>query len=234
VIDEEREKIIEKALKLRELANRGVGGEKSNAIRMLSDYKEKHSITDEDMNLFTSYGDSWYDNIPKEERGTKFAQWFRRSVAYDDYENKPMVFFHKSRTEEKFTEFDHNKGQKFYTENYGFHFVDRADMGMVQHIGNYFNFDRLIRGTEFYVYLRMLNPYYIYSRLDGNSYGQNGEQYRPIEINKGLSEHIMSLGFDSIIIQDEYGVNVYVVFNPNQIKSIDNDGEYSESNNIFC
>lgn len=231
MIDEEREKIIEKALKLRELANRGVGGEKENAVRMLSNYREKHSITDDEMNLFTSHGDTWYDHIPKEERSSKFAQWFRRSVAFDYEKNKPFIFYHKSRTTEMFYEFDHNKGEKYTDkDNYGFCFVHEEDSYKIQHIGN----SHLGYGVSFRVYLRMINPYYIYARLDGNSYGQNGEPYRPIAINKGLVMHLINAGFDSIIIQDEYGVNVYIVFYPNQIKSVDNNGEYSDSNNIMC
>ena len=81
----------------------------------------------------------------------------------------------------------------------------------------------------------MLNPYYIYARLNGESYGQNGEQYRPIQIHKPLVDSLAWLGFDSIIIQDQTGINVYVVFKADQIKSVDNNGEYSnETNNIFC
>jgi len=45
----ERSKIIDKAKKLKELADRGVGGEKENAKRMYDAYKKKHNITDEEV-----------------------------------------------------------------------------------------------------------------------------------------------------------------------------------------
>lgn len=45
----EREKIIDKAKKLKELANRGVGGEQENARRMLETHKEKYNITDREI-----------------------------------------------------------------------------------------------------------------------------------------------------------------------------------------
>lgn len=43
---DERVKAIDKAKKLKELATRGVGGEKENAKRMLDAHKEKHNISD--------------------------------------------------------------------------------------------------------------------------------------------------------------------------------------------
>lgn len=45
----EREKIIERARKLNELAKRGVGGEASNAIGFLKSWKEKYNITDKEL-----------------------------------------------------------------------------------------------------------------------------------------------------------------------------------------
>lgn len=45
----ERSKIIDKAKKLRELANRGIDGEKETAKRMYDAYKEKHNLTDEEV-----------------------------------------------------------------------------------------------------------------------------------------------------------------------------------------
>ena len=45
----EREKILDKACKLKELADRGIDGEKDNAIRFLATYKEKHGISDQEL-----------------------------------------------------------------------------------------------------------------------------------------------------------------------------------------
>src|ERR1035437_8673668 len=43
---ESRNKILDKAKKLKELADRGIDGEKDTAIRMLNAYKKKHKILD--------------------------------------------------------------------------------------------------------------------------------------------------------------------------------------------
>ncbi len=225
-MDEEREKIIERALKLRELANRGVGGEKSTAMRMFKEHKEKHGLTDEDLNLFSTTESDYFNNLSPEERTGPFAKWFGRSHTYCD--GKPMIFYHKSRTLEKFSVFDHEKGFKFYSHNYGFHFVHEEDKKYVQHIGN----NHLGNGVEFTVFLKMLNPYYLYHRLNGLSYGQNGEQYRPIEVTKGLVDSLTEQGFDSIVIQCEDNINVYVVFQSGQIKATTNT-VFSNSEDIY-
>lgn len=45
----ERAKIIDRAKKLKELADRGVGGEKDNAKNMLDAHKAKYNITDQEI-----------------------------------------------------------------------------------------------------------------------------------------------------------------------------------------
>lgn len=45
----EREKILDKARKLKELADRGEGGEKENAINFLKVYMEKHNISEKEL-----------------------------------------------------------------------------------------------------------------------------------------------------------------------------------------
>lgn len=227
---EDREKIIEKALKIRELANRGIGGEKSTAMRKLVEYKEKHGLTDEDLNVFTNLDDRWNEGMSHDKWDTKFSKWFSRSVTVDIDTGEPLIFFHKSRTTTPFSEFKHDEGWKLYPSNYGFHFVLEEDARRVVHLGN----THVGRGVEFYVYLKMLNPYYLYARLDGKSYGQDGESHAPIDIHKGLIDNFIERGFDSIIIQCEDGYNTYIVFDSNQIKSVDNNGDWTaEADNIF-
>jgi len=48
-MSEERARIIDKAKKLKELADRGIDGEKETAQRMYDAYKKKHNLTDEDV-----------------------------------------------------------------------------------------------------------------------------------------------------------------------------------------
>lgn len=57
----ERSKITDKAKKLRELANRGIDGEKETAKRMYDSYKKKHKLTDEEVD-----GHEYTDEFIKE------------------------------------------------------------------------------------------------------------------------------------------------------------------------
>jgi len=58
----ERAKIIDKAKKLKELADRGVDGEQETAKRMYDAYKKKYDLTDEDVNEH-SYTEDFYNQI---------------------------------------------------------------------------------------------------------------------------------------------------------------------------
>jgi len=226
----ERERIIEKALKLRELANRGIGGEKTNAIEKLKSFREKHDITDYELGSFIPLETSWQRSKNTDERDTPFSKWFRNSHTVDYKTNEPMVFYHKSRTTTMFTEFKHDAGIKYDSSSYGFAFVHEDDARYIRHIGN----SHLGHGVEFRCYLKMINPYYIYAKLDGKCYGQNGEPHQPIYIDKGLCEKLMSEGYDSIVVQSETHLNCYIVFHSNQIKSVENNGDYNpDSDNIF-
>lgn len=49
-MDKAREKILDRASKLKELADRGVGGEMDNAKRFLVEYKLKYNISDSELN----------------------------------------------------------------------------------------------------------------------------------------------------------------------------------------
>lgn len=87
-----------------------------------------------------------------------FLKWFSNSVT--KYENnEPMVFYHKSRSSEHFTEFRHNDILKNeYNNDYGFYFVQNNFKHFVEHLGN---------GNEYYCYLKMTNPLYVYDKIDG-------------------------------------------------------------------
>ena len=80
----------------------------------------------------------------------------------------------------------------------------------------------------------MENPFIITDHFDGNIVDQDNNKYDALYINRELVDSVTSRGFDSIIIKCEKGYNQYVVFNPNQIKSIDNNGDFGlDTNNIF-
>ena len=62
----ERNKILDKAKKLKELADRGIGGEKDNAKVMLEKWMLKHNITMNELEGHT-ISDSSYGNMSDEE-----------------------------------------------------------------------------------------------------------------------------------------------------------------------
>lgn len=66
---EDRSKILSKAKKLHELAVRGVDGEMDNAKKMLAIYMEKHNITQEEINGYSSndYSNSNLSSMTDEE-----------------------------------------------------------------------------------------------------------------------------------------------------------------------
>jgi hypothetical protein len=54
-----------------------------------------------------------------------------------------------------------------------------------------------------------------------------------IDVSKSYCDDLKAKGYDGIIIKSNL-YDQYVAFEPNQIKSVDNNGEYnSETNNIF-
>lgn len=61
--------IIDKAKKIRELAERGKDGEKETAIRMYALYKEKHNLTDEQVigHRYTESFKADYSNVSNDE-----------------------------------------------------------------------------------------------------------------------------------------------------------------------
>ena len=78
----------------------------------------------------------------------------------------------------------------------------------------------------------MLNPFYIYD-FNGQPYDMLGQTLVFIDVSKFYCEDLKSKGYDSIIIKSNL-YDQYVAFEPNQIKSVNNDGNYKiEKNNIF-
>jgi len=62
-MSEERYKILDRAKKLKELADRGVGGEMANAKDMLKKYMDKHKITMEDISSHNYSSDNTYSKM---------------------------------------------------------------------------------------------------------------------------------------------------------------------------
>lgn len=70
---EERIKILDKAKKLKALADRGVGGEKENAYRMLNAYMAKHNITENELKHHR-HNEETFKGLTKEEIYRQFEE----------------------------------------------------------------------------------------------------------------------------------------------------------------
>ena len=85
-MDSPRKKILDKAKKLKELADRGVGGEKENAIRMLDAYMQKHNISDSEISshklddrIFSGYTKEQIYAMMAEELDMKGLHFYAKS-----------------------------------------------------------------------------------------------------------------------------------------------------------
>jgi hypothetical protein len=152
-----------------------------------------------------------------------FYNWFSDSKIVDT-NNQPMIMYHKSRCKELFNEFRlENVEKNPYNVDYGVFFVNA-------HYSN--NISYIADGLEYYVFIKMENPFYIYD-FNSQPYDMNGQTLVFIDVSKPYCENLKNNGYDGIIIKSNY-YDQYVVFEPNQIKSVDNNGEYSiKTNNIF-
>ena len=152
---------------------------------------------------------------------TNFWKWFGNSKVLN-FEKEPLIVYHGTNTE--FNVFDAAKIN--INEPHGDYIV----------FGFYFNPDknkatRYIKGNNkiiMSVYLRIENPLFIYSTKDGvelrNSFGGD-EQYFSImdDEPEEIKNELIKRGYDGLI---DYSYHQYAVFNPNQIKSVDNDGSW--------
>jgi predicted transcriptional regulator len=152
-----------------------------------------------------------------------FYKWFGNSKILDT-NNEPIVMYHKSRSKELFDEFRlENVEKNQYNHHYGIYFVNAHYSHNISYIGD---------GLEYYVYLKIENPFIIF---DFNNQPQDmlGQKLIFIDVSKEYCEDLKKKGYDGIIIKSNH-YDQYIVFDPKQIKSIENNGDYKiETNNIF-
>jgi len=157
---------------------------------------------------------NWNDN---------FYKWFGESKIVDT-NNNPMIMYHKSRCKELFSEFRLNDIEKNpYNTDYGIFFVNAHYSQSISYIGD---------GMEYYVFLKMVNPFYIFD-FNNQPHDMLGQTLVFIDVSKPYCEDLKARGYDGIIIKSNH-YDQYVAFEPNQIKSVNNDGNYNtETINIF-
>lgn len=98
-----------------------------------------------------------------------FYKWFANSKGVFG-ENEPQVFYHKSRSLEPFEEFKYDDVCKndYNSICHGFYFVAENNHVNISYMGS---------GADYYVFLKMENPFYFY--IDGieNIRDSNGKKY---------------------------------------------------------
>lgn len=149
-----------------------------------------------------------YDAQGKADINTpEFKNWFGDSKVVDE-QGKPLVVYHGGKR--GIEAFDKSKirGSGFWGN--GFYFSPRKDIAD--------DFAIFSNGVVYPVYLNIKNPF--------------TDRYKFLELAQqggDVTQKIKDLGYDGVIIGGEY-----VVFEPNQIKSVYNRGTFSpESNNIY-
>ena len=152
-----------------------------------------------------------------------FYKWFNGSKATDDT-GKPIIFFHKSRSKNQFVNFDASGVEKNpYNRCYGIYFAAWYHKHLISYIAD---------GLEYFVFLKYNNPFIFYETI-GSITDSEGEKHQYIDTNEEFCKKIQSKGYDAIIVYNNSYINEYIVFSNSQIKSIDNNGQYSNDNNIY-
>lgn len=149
------------------------------------------------------------------EKGTDssyFKKWFGDSKVVDE-SGKPLVVYHSSNN--LFKIFDNNK----IKNGKGFWFSSDKDYSK-EHGNNLYP-----------VYLKVEKLFDIDKQDDNiGKYTDNPED---LINNKQVQEKLQKDGYDGIVFDKNEG-RTYIVFNPEQIKSVDNRGTFNENNpNIY-
>ena len=158
-----------------------------------------------------------------------FKKWFGNSKVVDS-QGKPLVVYHGSPVD--FNEFDKSKQNKLLKYGQGFYFTSNKQRANLY-------------GEPKGFYLRINNPITKDTSLYFNLIEKISTELGYIENPKSIEDDIknekiyasshakankimIEKGYDGIILYDEY-----IVFNPNQIKSVNNNGNWSlEVDNI--
>jgi len=156
-----------------------------------------------------------------------FWKWFGNSKVVDE-QGRPLVCYHG--TDKDFSSFDPIKmGSKDYGFlSQGFYFT--ADQETADAYANYHELENSGQNTMI-VYLKIENPYYW-------TWEEPAIGNRPDAIKK--RKELQSKGHDGVIYHLEDLLGTYqdipfvemVVFNSNNIKSVFNNGNFSNSHNI--
>lgn len=159
-----------------------------------------------------------------------FWKWFGNSKMKDE-NNKPIVFYHGSNINKKFSKF-RDKKPIWFTKYEGYAKAFTSDNGKV-----------------FSVFLKLENPLYV-GEIDGIANDKkvsylseltnidinilkeilnesNGVNVFKITNSERFKKIVEEMGFDGLEAKEGGGLTTYAVFNNNQIKSTTNNGNWN-------
>ena len=178
-----------------------------------------------------SFEEFYVDKELKMENGgilnnPNFKEWFGDSKVVDENGN-PLVVYHGTSNDFKVFDKDKIGDNYIYSGNKGIFFTqkERTAKNYAELHSNK-NLNGNNKGYVISSYLRIENPLYRQT---------NSDFYRPADRfdidGDDLVREAFENGYDGIIVKGTNNDDLYVVFEPNQIKSAtDNDGEYSLTN----
>lgn len=191
---------------------------------------ETITINGQEKTVYNSNG----DRIAKSKEALEnFYKWFGDSKVVDE-QGRPLVVYHG--TLDKFDYFSKFKiGSRFSADEKGFFFINKENLAKDYARSE---FDPTRKGYVMPVYISAINPLVIdknyarknglgstvFDREDSISFWDNYQNFILDEVDSNKS--------DAVIINDGYS-KMIVAFNSKQIKSVDNRGTYSESENIY-
>ncbi len=171
-----------------------------------------------------------------QEKGTDskyFKKWFGDSKVVDE-NGQPLVVYHG--TLEKFNKFDKNSiGNRFSYDERGFFFTSSKNIANDYSASE---FDSSRKGYVMPVYISAKNPLVIDEKfLKKEGMGGVFKQEDSISFWDNYQDFVLDTfdegNYDGIIINDG-DTKMVVAFEPTQIKSVDNQGTFDESNpNIY-
>jgi hypothetical protein len=157
-----------------------------------------------------------------------FWEWFGYSEIYDDIKDEPMICYHG--TDANFNTFDSDiKLKTPYAHD---------DHGLGFFFSNNKNFVKQFGKNIMEVYIKIENPEIMefeqYVKAISPNGFNNGSEY-PSYNGDSLRKFLIRDGKDGLIVKKyDNNIDLIVCFNPNQIKSLENDGTWDiGDNNIF-
>jgi hypothetical protein len=157
-------------------------------------------------------------------KNPQFRAWFGNSTVVNP-DGTPMVMYHGTdRDFDAFSEKELGSRTDHGVWGIGFYFMNDAEWGSAYAETENPNGTPNVR----LCYLRVENPYYYKNDLP-NPWKSREDQIR---VTQEFTQRIRQAGHDGIVVRggtNSYGkvITEYVVFKPNQIKSIFNRGAYA-------